>query len=345
LGAVPVRSARAIVLHEADEIARAGQTEPDDAGVRAAIDDVVDAARLEAAVEGDGTRRCAVNEAPARSRNQLTLCNRVVTHGHDVLGAVGIDWRVRFVIAIGDRRSLRALVRDEIAAHQARDAPPVPGHAPAGVGTTLRVSKGCDRHLHAHRARPFRHVPLPSHPEEREALPHQRAVAELGVACRVGGSGGLLKRREHRLAPAVADLVEQPAVAAARVDRFQHVEVGGRLHLATRIPRPERQIDDGAIAWKTRIEAEVDLADEFFVRAGGAERAAVEDDFAPLDAQTGDARFGDRGDERQHQRRDEDSTHSAPLKVTPRLYSGFTHSPQSPKTLQRERGKRGYSIG
>src|SRR5206468_3634847 len=45
---------RRVVLHEADEIARAGEPAADDARVGAAIDDVVDAARLEAAVERDG---------------------------------------------------------------------------------------------------------------------------------------------------------------------------------------------------------------------------------------------------------------------------------------------------
>ena len=54
---------RRVVLQEADQIARAGQAAAEHARVGGAIDDVVDAAGLEAAVERHGP---AVDEAPAR---------------------------------------------------------------------------------------------------------------------------------------------------------------------------------------------------------------------------------------------------------------------------------------
>src|SRR5205814_599774 len=83
---------RRVVFHEAHEIARAGQPETDDARVGAAVDDVVDAAGLEAAVERD---RAALDKAPLRARNQLASDGRILPHGHHVLGAVGIDHGIR----------------------------------------------------------------------------------------------------------------------------------------------------------------------------------------------------------------------------------------------------------
>ena len=277
---------RPVVLDDADDF-RIGR----------AVDDVVDAAGLEAAVERDGA---SVGEAPARSRNHLALRDRLVAHGHHVLDGVRVEHRVRLVVAIGERRRVRALVEDEVAAHESGDAPAVVGG---------------DRHLHAHRAGPLGDVPLPSHPEQGEALAHQCTVAEFRVGLRIGRTGRFLKRREHALAAAVADLVEQPAVAARRIDRLEHVEVGARLDLAGSISRRELQVDDHLVARQIRIEPEVDLADELFVRTRGAEGAAVEHDLAALDAQPHDARVRSRSEQHQHQRSGK-NLHRAPLTVT-----------------------------
>jgi hypothetical protein len=43
----------------------------------------------------------------------------------------------------------------------------------------------------------------------------------------------------------------------------------------------------------------MDLAHDFLVRPGGAERLTVEDDLAPIDLQPRDARLRDRGAEQQ----------------------------------------------
>ena len=313
-----------VVLHEADQIARAGQADADHPGIGAAIDNVVDAAGLEAAVEGDGA---AVDEVPARARDDLTLRGRIVAHRHRVVGTVRIQHRIGLVRAIGDRCGVGALVEDEVAANEAGDPLAVIRGPSTGLGTSLRISKAGDRHLHPHRARAFRHVPLPSHPEQGEALTHEGAVAELRFLRRIRRAGGLLERLQQRLPAAVADLVEQPAVAAVRIDRFQQVEIGARLDLASRVARRQPQIDDVVIARQLGIEAEVDLADQLLVRPRRAERAAVENQLPPLDAQPHHPGFGDRRYERAHHRRDQDLTHSAPHTVSPHSRSRLTAEP------------------
>ena len=293
-----VRVAR-VVLDEAHEIARPRQPEADDARVGGAVDDVVDAAGLEAAVERDGA---AVDEAPARSRDHLALRRRLVAHRHHVIRAVRIEHRIRLVIAIGDRRGRRPFVQNEIAADEAGDPPAVLGR---------------DGHLHPHHARPLGNVPLPSHPEQREALTHEPAVAEVGVGRRIERRGGF--------AAAVADFVEQAAIAARGIDRLQHVEIGARFHLAARVARRERQVDDHRVAREIRIDAEVDFADELLVRSRGAELAAVQHDLAALDAQANDARL--RGGRHDHdERRCECDSHRRPPTVTlPSLSTTSNH--------------------
>ena len=45
------------------------------------------------------------------------------------------------------------------------------------------------------------HVPLPSHPEQREPLPHQRAVAELRLGRRIGRAAAFWKVASMLLPP------------------------------------------------------------------------------------------------------------------------------------------------
>jgi hypothetical protein len=141
--------------------------------------------------------------------------------------------------------------------------------------------------------RPPRDVPLPSHPEQREALAHERAVAELGVRRGIGRSARLLEGRQQRLAPAIADLVEEPPVAPRGVDWLQHVEVRAGLHLARGIPWGECEVDDAGVSRVVRIEREV--------RSRRAERPPVHDDLTPFDAQANDVGLGDRGGQRERE--------------------------------------------
>src|SRR6185503_9159780 len=103
-------------------IPRAGETTADDAWVAGAVDDVVDAARLEAAVERDHAGLAFVHEPPLRSRDDLAFRGRLVADGHHAFRALRIDGRVGLMIAIRDRRGGRLLVEDEVAAHESGDA-------------------------------------------------------------------------------------------------------------------------------------------------------------------------------------------------------------------------------
>ena len=119
-----------------------------------------------------------------------------------------------------------------------------------------------------------------------------RISAPLPNSAAVDGIGGvrrILKDRQNPLGAAVAGFVEQPAVAARRIDRLQQIEVRREFDQTLRILRRQLQIDDAAVLRQGRIEREVHLAGELFVRAGGAERLAVEDDLAPIDLQPRDA--------------------------------------------------------
>ena len=84
----------------------------------------------------------------------------------------------------------------------------------------------------------------------------------------------------------------------------------------------EVSVDDDVVGGKGGIEPEVDPAHELFVRTRGAERSAIQHDLPALDAEPHDVRLGERGHQRQQQRRGQDSRHIA-----------FTHTLQSTKIL------------
>ena len=164
-----------------------------------------------------------------------------------MLGARGIDDRIRLMSAIGDRRAVVAFA----------PGMKLPRTQPV-IGWPLF---GGDRNVHPHAA--FGHVPLPSHPEQREALAHQRAVAELRRGRRIRGVRGVLEHRQNPLGAAIAGFVEQAAVAARRIDRLQEIEVRRELDEPLRVLRREMQIDDAPILRQRGIEREVDLAESF----------------------------------------------------------------------------------
>ena len=251
------------VLQEADEIARAGEADANDTRARGPVDDVVDAAGLEAALERD---RLLIDELPFLARDQRRRIEAAIAHRHPVLSAQRIDDGVGLVAAIGEPLGRAARAGNEIAAHE-------PGDRLAVIGR--------DGHVHAHAA--VRHVPLPSHPRQREALIHQRAVAEFGGCGRIGGARRALECDENPLGAAIAGLVEQPAVAARGIDGLQQIEVGAHLDAPARVARREREIDDALVLRKIRIQLDDDRADDLFVRPRGAERLAAEYDLTPRD--------------------------------------------------------------
>ena len=138
-----------------------------------------------------------------------------------------------------------------------------------------------DRHRHAHA--PVWHVPLPAHPEEREAAPHERTVSKVLSGCWVCRSTRLLEGLENSLAATVPRFVEESTVTAARIHRLQEVEVSAELDFAAHVSRCELQVDNDVVFGQVGIELEMSDAHELLVRSSEAKRSAVEDDLAPLD--------------------------------------------------------------
>jgi hypothetical protein len=62
------------------------------------------------------------------------------------------------------------------------------------------------------------------------------------------------------------------------------------------VGRGRLDVDDGAVVWVVGSDREVNLADEFFVGAGQAERSAPENVLAVVDLDGGDPGLGDRGE-------------------------------------------------
>ena len=199
-------------------------------------------------------------------------------HVEHVIGASGLDHGIGVVAAIGNGGHRGVGAGNDVAAHETGDR---------------RATERRNRHRHPHAA--GRHVPLPAHPEQREALRHERPVAELRLGRRVVGASRLLEHGEDALRAAIAGLVEQPAVAARRIDRLQQVEIRRGLDQPARVDGGEREIDDALVARRLRVEGEMDAPDDFFVGTGGAESAAAEHRLAARDLETGDAALRHRG--------------------------------------------------
>ena len=282
-----------LVLEEAHEVARGGEAAAGDARVAAAVDDLVDAPRLEAAVEGDLRRP---DEAPALPRQQPRRGQAMVPHVEPAVPPPGVDRRVLEVAGVGERRLVLPLADDDHGAHEPLDRP-------AAVGR--------DRRAQPEEPRPLRHVPLPAHPGEREALLQEPAVAELRGLAGVERRLGVLQSSQDALAAAVGDLVVDPPVAAADVHRLQEVEVGGEDDFAPLVSRGEPQVHDRLVLPQRRVERELDGPDERLVGAGQAERLPAEEGLAPLDRDADDAGLGRGADQadREGEERQEATAH------------------------------------
>jgi len=96
------------------------------------------------------------------------------------------------------------------------------------------------------------------------------------------------------------------------VDEETHrVLMVNRLDFTPRVPWRQLQVHDDVVGGQGGIEAEVDPAHELFVRTRGAERSAIQHDLPALDAEPHHTRLGERGRQRQQQRRGQDSRHIA----------------------------------
>ena len=174
-----------LVLEEADEVARGGEAAAGDARVAAAVDDLVDPPRLEAAVEGDPRRP---GEAPGLPRQQARGGEAVVPHVEAAVPALGIDRGVREVAGVGERRLVLPLADDDDRAHEPLDRPAAARSRSAPAGAGGRAAPGRPT------ASPSRRGRSPAPSASRRRSPPARAgrarlprtAAAAGCPCRRG---------------------------------------------------------------------------------------------------------------------------------------------------------------
>ena len=197
----------------------------------------------------------------------------VLAQGHRGVGGVEVE---RGVGADGRRSAQRhaehaLLLRDELLAHPAAD----------GRSVLQRLGQ-IDREESVSR----HEVALPCRPDDGVALAHQEAVACGSQRQRVVVRRGVVERSQRSLVPAVVHVVQEAAVAARQIDRFQDVEVRPELDRAVRVARRQRQVDNVRIGRVAGVQLEERRPGQPFVRPRVAERESFGEAGLPLDAQS-----------------------------------------------------------
>ena len=103
------------------------------------------------------------------------------------------------------------------------------------------------------------------------------------TGCGGGTIGGAVIEGKHPFAAAVRHFIEQRAVAAFHVLWLDEKEVSGIFHASARVSRSLVDVGDDRVGRQRGVNLEVDLADQLFVWAGGAERLPVDQIRAGLD--------------------------------------------------------------
>ena len=264
-----------LVLQHRDRVADRRRSQAHERRVFSRVDDLVDLVRLELRVEIH--LRPIPGEAPLIARNDPALSLDRIADRQHVVGRRRIEDGVRRVIAIGERMIGFTFRDDEVAAHDAAYWLAVLRHPSTRLGRTLRLSKGRDRWIDAHEACPLRRVELPSNPQQRETLLHQKTVAHVGQRRWIEAARRVVEESEHPLAAAVRHFVEQRAVATLDSFWLDEEEVGRELDLAGRIARRVVDVRDDAVRRQRGIDGEEDLAGELLVRTGRAERLSSDE--------------------------------------------------------------------
>ena len=122
-------------------------------------------------------------------------------------------------------------------------------------------------------------------------MPHQKTVA--GVLRRRGivAAGRVVEAGEDALVAAIAELVEQRAVAFGNVDRLEHVEVGRIFDHPASIARGLVEVDDHGIEGALRIELAVEAAHHLLIGPDIAESCAGRERLLLGDLDPGDTRI------------------------------------------------------
>ncbi len=287
------RHGRWIVFGIRGEIAHGDEAQPDKRRILRRVDQLVDPPRLETGGMANARDLFAFgDERPLIFRDRRSLAVGKIADGQTVARIVRVRDRVLLAAdapddQVTDRLEVGLLRQGEVRAHEA-------GHPGSGRRVEAQQSFGVAG------------VELPAEPDQREALTHQEAVAEVRLLGRIDRAASLIEQGKHALAAAVRDLHQQRPVALRRILRTEHVEVRGEGDLSPLVGCGSADIDDRAVESVVRGDGEVDRADDLLVATGKAEGLAVEDVLALLDLHSGDSRLGNRregNEEQQGERR------------------------------------------
>src|SRR5229473_1344416 len=173
--------------------------------------------------------------------------------------ALGAGWIRSEVGTVRQGPAVGRRVRHRLVAHDAADRLP-----------------SLHRHGSAEDDPPFSgyYLGLPAAPDDGVAATEEKAVA---------GEGRLLQGRaveeveDGRLGAAVGHIVEDRPVPPRRFLRRQDDHVGFELDLASRVSRREREVVDGLVSARGRVERVVPDRGDFLVRSGRPERDSTRD--------------------------------------------------------------------
>ena len=263
-------------LDRGDQIADGGEADPHHQRIGRFVDQLVDRPGLHAAGHFDFdvrqlSRRVARHighmQRPLIARNSDARGGLPRSNRQRRLTLTGLSRSVRTMIGPVHDHPFRAGRRDELAAHLPGD-PLVArlgdrGHQPQTIAAGQQFA-------------------VPAAPDDREPVTHQEAVAGVFASRRVVVAA-IVEHPQRQLVAAVVHVVQQCPVSFRGIRRGEDEQVRPELDPAGIIPRSQRQIDHARILSQTRIEREVDAADDSFIRPRRAKGFPVRKRFTPRD--------------------------------------------------------------
>ena len=115
-------------------------------------------------------------------------------------------------------------------------------------------------------------IKFPADPGDGVALAQKKSVAEFRA--RIGGRYSIHKAQDS-LSAAIRDFKKDRVISFVHVLGFQEIKVGGKFDFALRVARRFVEIDDQLVVQVVRIHSEINAADDFLIRSGQSERAAI----------------------------------------------------------------------
>ena len=161
---------RAAVFQKRDQVANGGWAQAHQDGILGGVDHFIDLAGLES--RGHHHSR-AIFDVPVRARHGATRALAPVANGQRELRIIGIQRRVRNMIAIGERVAGLSAIEDQLGAHETGD---------------VLIAVASDRCVEPHQSFALRDVELPAEPYQCEAAIEEKVIAELFGRARVGRS-------------------------------------------------------------------------------------------------------------------------------------------------------------